>query len=208
MTMLTQNRSVTRLLQLLLLPIGVAALSALLQAWDPQQLVLRYQRDLIGDFQLWRLLSGHFVHLGWTHWLMNMLGLLLIWLLFESTFKTWLAAVYLLICSVLISFLLYTCSQNVAWYVGLSGALHGLFVLGMLSQFRRQPLFAAVVLAFFAAKLIWEQLYGPLPGSEETAGGSVVVVAHTYGALVGAGLFGLVSVVRKLKNNHVRHEGH
>ena len=42
-------------------------------------------------------------------------------------------------------------------------------------------LWAAVV-----AKLAYEQLVGPLPGSEAAAGGAVVVNAHLYGAIGGA----------------------
>ena len=33
--------------------------------------------------------------------------------------------------------------------------------------------------------MIWEQVYGPAPGSEEMAGGNVIVNAHMYGAIAG-----------------------
>jgi len=42
-----------------------------------------------------------------------------------------------------------------------------------------------VLVAFVAAKLVWEQTGGPLPGSEATSGGTVIVDAHLYGALGG-----------------------
>jgi hypothetical protein len=35
-------------------------------------------------------------------------------------------------------------------------------------------------------KLAWEQFSGPLPGSEGTAGGPVIVDSHLFGALGGA----------------------
>jgi hypothetical protein len=34
-------------------------------------------------------------------------------------------------------------------------------------------------------KIMFEQLIGPLPGSEQSAGGDVVVNAHLYGVLAG-----------------------
>ena len=42
-----------------------------------------------------------------------------------------------------------------------------------------------LLLVMIIAKLLWEQLVGPLPGSETAAGGSVVVDAHLFGALMG-----------------------
>ena len=42
-----------------------------------------------------------------------------------------------------------------------------------------------VILALVMAKLLFEQLIGPLPGSETTSGGPVVIDAHLYGAVGG-----------------------
>jgi hypothetical protein len=44
-----------------------------------------------------------------------------------------------------------------------------------------------VICAVVVGKLLYEQLVGPLPGSESVAGGTVIVNAHLYGA-VGGGL--------------------
>ena len=41
----------------------------------------RYDRLQIENGEYWRLVSGHFVHLGTTHLLLNMAGLVLVWLL-------------------------------------------------------------------------------------------------------------------------------
>ena len=66
------------------------------------------------------------------------------------------------------------------------GALHGLLVCGLVAAWREAPVENVVVLVLIAAKLAFEQVAGPLPGSESAAGGSVVVNAHLYGALAGA----------------------
>ena len=40
--------------------------------------------------------------------------------------------------------------------------------------------------AALIAKLVYEALVGPLPGSAESSGGAVIVAAHVYGAIAGA----------------------
>jgi len=66
-----------------------------------------------------------------------------------------------------------------------------LIIAGSLADLRVYPKSAAILLTLVIGKLIWEQLSGPLPGSESTAGGFVVVDSHLYGAIGGA-LIGLV----------------
>ena len=186
--MVTQNPVLKRILRTFTLPLLIALIAALLQGLDSNEL-LRYQRDQVLAGQWWRLLSGHFIHLGWAHWLMNMLGLLLIHLLFEPFFKKWQVIFYLVLSGVLISLCMLTLSPGVGWYVGLSGALHALFIAGLLAQMRQQPAYAGLILSILLAKLLWEQIYGPLPGSEQTAGGPIVIVAHSYGAITGVMLY-------------------
>ena len=84
----------------------------------------------------------------------------------------------------------------VVTYVGLSGVLHGLFVSGCLMDIRNGHRDALLLFILISAKLAWEQVSGPLPGSESTAGGHVVVDAHLYGALSGVVLV-LPALLRK-----------
>lgn len=56
-----------------------------LQIVDQKELSLfRYQRDDILSGQLWRLVSGHFVHVTWMHLALNIGGLIVIWALFRD----------------------------------------------------------------------------------------------------------------------------
>ena len=43
-----------------------------------------------------------------------------------------------------------------------------------------------IIGGLLVVKLIYEQLVGPIPGSEGSSGGDVVVAAHLYGAIAGA----------------------
>ncbi len=169
------------------LPLAIAILSIALNLGGEQiTLALRYEYQAIGDGQLWRLISGHFVHLGTSHLIMNLLGLGLIWGLFFHLLPN---AGWLLItlCSALfISLGFYLLQPQLSWYVGLSGILHSLFVAGTLAAIRSGDHREAILLVAIVGKLIWEQMVGPLPGTTELANGPVIVDAHLYGALSGA----------------------
>lgn len=146
---------------------------------------LRYQRAEILHGQLWRLLSGHLLHLGGAHLLLNLCGLGLVWALFARELSG-LVGWRVLLCSALgVSLGLLLFDPDLVWYVGLSGVLHGLFAAGAVRLWRERPTEAALMLTVLAGKLLWEQLLGPLPGTSAVAGGPVVVDAHLFGALGG-----------------------
>ncbi len=147
--------------------------------------VLAYDRSAIGSGQVWRLLTGHFVHLGWTHLVLNLAGLaLVVWLVgpvFTLLHWAWVA----LISVTAIDAGLWGFNPGLDWYVGLSGVLHGLLAAGLLPRLLRRDRESIVLAAFVLAKLAWEQFSGPLPGSESTSGGAVIVDAHLYGVIGG-----------------------
>ena len=147
--------------------------------------VLAWDRDGLASGQAWRLLSGHFVHLGWSHLLLNLAGLALVaWLVGKRfSWQRWLVIGAFSIAAIDAGFwFLY---PNLGWYVGLSGMLYGLLVAGLLAGVLQRDREAIILSVFIVAKLAWEQLVGPLPASESTAGGRVIVEAHLYGALGG-----------------------
>lgn len=169
-----------------LLPAAVFVIALLLELWgDGGRLVARYSREGIAGGEVWRLVSGHLVHLGWSHFLMNVLAFAGIWLLVGASFslRQWLLIFLLVIAGIDIGFWLF--EPQLRWYVGLSGVLHGLLLAGLLASWRSRPAESALLGALLAAKLIYEQIHGPLPGSAATAGGAVVVNAHLYGAVAG-----------------------
>lgn len=91
----------------------------------------------------------------------------------------------ILVSSLFVSLGLYWFNENIQWYVGLSGVLHGLFVVGAWFEYQHYNRSGSILMLLIIAKLIWEQVAGPLPGSEEMTGGHVAVDAHLYGALGG-----------------------
>ncbi|MDH4274419.1 MAG: rhombosortase [Gammaproteobacteria bacterium] len=146
---------------------------------------LRFDRAAITDGEVWRLLSANFVHGTWTHLTMNLAALGMVSVLFSRQISAFRWLTSLGVASVWIGVGIWHNQADVEYYVGFSGVLHGLFIIGGLVHSRRQPFEGLGFVAIIAAKLVWEQLAGALPGSEEWAGGPVLVDAHLYGALAG-----------------------
>ncbi len=145
--------------------------------------LLRYDRSAIFAGQWWRALSGHLVHASVGHTLLNVAGLVLIALLFPEPLPLWRWAWRLLILSLGISALMLWRLPELGWYVGLSGTLHGLFVLGFWWLFRQGDKLAPLLLIVLIGKLVWEHFNGPITSNEALVGVPVLVEAHSYGAL-------------------------
>lgn len=169
-----------------ILPITIAFIVTFIGLFGSDvQLWLRFDRNAILSGEVWRLFTGHLAHLSWPHLGMNLLGLALVWGLFDRYLPTkrWLHV--MLFAGFGISLLLLVVDSHLLYYVGLSGVLHAMFIAGCLYEMRTGRWDSKLLLMLIIAKLLWEQWYGPLPGSEKTAGGSVVVDAHLFGALMG-----------------------
>jgi rhomboid family GlyGly-CTERM serine protease len=148
-------------------------------------LLLRYDRNLITQGEIWRLVTGHLLHLNWPHFWLNMGGVLIVAVFFrqDCSARQWLALI-LLSCLV-ISAGLFLFDPKMVWYMGLSGVLHSLFVVGAWYERRRFALSGNVLLVLLAAKLVYEQIGGGLAASETLIGAHVAVDAHLFGALAG-----------------------
>ena len=162
-------------------------------AGDAGRDVFRYDRIAIGEGAIWRLISGHFAHLGWSHFSLNAAGLLLIFYLVGQRFsgRVWVFITLFVILGIDLGFWLF--QTQLIWYVGLSGLLHGYLAAGAVDGLRSGQIDYWLIGGFLLAKLGYEQLVGPLPGSEGTTGGSVVVASHLYGAISGAVLGAIFS---------------
>jgi rhomboid family GlyGly-CTERM serine protease len=152
--------------------------------WDGAQARewLRYDRVAIEGGQWWRLLSGHFVHLDLEHAVLNSLGVVLMWALFARDYSPgrWLA-IYLG-SALVVGAGLWFLSPQVEWYVGASGALHGVMTAGTLAHLKRGDLDGWILAAFIVVKLSYEQFVGALPFEEHA---TTIVDAHLYGAVGG-----------------------
>jgi rhomboid family GlyGly-CTERM serine protease len=178
------------------IPLALAAVAALLQLAGGAE-AWRLEREL-ALIEPWRLATGQLVHLGWTHLLLNLAGLAVVWALFGRDLgaRQWMAAIAA--CGLGVAAGLLAFSPGLAWYVGLSGVLHGLLaaVVVVRLSLRPAPLDLLLGAAFFA-KLVLERIAGGEAGTAWLIGGEVAVDAHLYGALAGVAVGGFFAVMRR-----------
>jgi rhomboid family GlyGly-CTERM serine protease len=164
--------------------LGTCALLLLpVLAGDAGREALRYDRTALAAGEWWRLLTAHIVHLDFDHAALNSLGLVLMWALFARDYRPrqWLAIVLGSIAAIDAG--LWLRDSTVAWYVGSSGALHGIMAAGTLAHLRRRDLDGWILAVFIVVKLAYEQSAGALPFTDNHFG--VVVDAHLFGTLGG-----------------------
>ena len=149
---------------------------------EPARRVLSFDREAIGAGQWWRLLSAHFVHVDLEHAVLNSLGLVLMWALFARDYSPWRWAAIYCGSAIAVSIGLWYANPELQWYVGASGALHGVMAAGTIAHLRRRDLDGWILAIFIVGKLAYEQLAGALPFAGTT---NTIVDAHLYGALGG-----------------------
>lgn len=164
---------------------------------DSVRALLRYDRAGLAAGQWWRLLTAHFVHLGFEHALLNLTGLGLLWALFAPEYR---ARQWLLIVACAMAAIdagLWFLASTVDWYVGSSGVLHGVLAAGIVAWLRARRLEGGLLALALGCKLAWERFQGPLP---LTAGGEVITQAHLYGVVGGlTAALALASIVPGLR---------
>lgn len=138
-------------------------------------------RDAVLGGQLWRLWSGHWVHLDARHAAINLAALVLMALIAARMRQLRPLLVASLPMMPLVAALLLLTAPDLQWYAGLSGLLHGWAAWLLL---RRGGGVATIGAVLLAGKLVWEQI---APAADASAF-PVIHTAHLIGALVGAAL--------------------
>lgn len=148
--------------------------------------LLRYERDAILHGEVWRILTGNLTHASLGHWTVNMVGLWLLWFIYADHRQRRYELIFvLLLTSIGTCAWLLLLEPQLKIYVGLSGALHGLFAAGIILLFKREPKMQLLFATLLCTKLFYEQFMGPLPGSEKMTRVPVIVDSHLYGAITG-----------------------
>ncbi|WP_144393568.1 rhombosortase [Pleionea sediminis] len=168
------------------IPLIIASIAILLAAFN-QQLheVLSYQRSLISDGELWRLVTGNFLHSNWPHLLLNIGGLFLIWFVYNDLGDPLWQWIFLLTPLLGCTLLLFAFSPDLEGYVGLSGGLHGTIVAFGLADFRKNKLLSVLLVIGVTMKLGYEQVYGSSESIKELIQSNVAIDAHLWGAICG-----------------------
>jgi len=174
----------------------------LLQALDCGA-ALEFRRTLLAA-EPWRLLTGHLVHSGWRHALLNSAAWIALARLFGRELGPARQAVVLAACMLGTSLLLWQMAPAVSWYRGLSGALHGLCAAGAVlwlaqpqerngSDARHDRILPALLLAGILAKVLIEQRGAAPPWMQNWIGVTVITQSHLFGAAIGTAAGGILS---------------
>ncbi|MGQ7272392.1 rhombosortase [Marinobacter nauticus] len=150
---------------------------------------LEYQRYAVREWQLWRLLTAHFVHLTPWHMAMNLASLIVVWIGFLRGWTAWRLWSLVFLGSVFISFLILITDPELSGYTGFSGVIYTLLVAGLMQGWHQEPVLTTGILVAVAVRLGWEQSiwYDPTY-LDSWLHAPVYPNAHLFGAIAG-GLF-------------------
>lgn len=163
---------------------------------------LHFNTELILQGQYWRLYTGHFAHLNFSHGLMNVLGFWACCYFFADVYRLRHFGVWLLFGAPLISLAMLWFDPPLYYYVGLSGLLYGWLMFAIIAGFRTQPWLHGLGLGVLVGRVIWEQTPSYDTGYLlESIGGLVYVNAHLYGAILGLVAGVVVLSLRSLKQH-------
>lgn len=153
--------------------------------------LLSLSRTQVAAGEVWRLFSCNFVHFGWPHSLMNLAAFALCALALLNSFSTRQLLGLIVFCCLGVGVGVYYFNPEYATYAGLSGAIHGFIVAGLMRNKRHHYWLNAILIAAIFAKIIHEHQ----PAYQATQLQTLLPVpvaydAHLYGAIAGL-VFGL-----------------
>ncbi|PUA30240.1 MAG: rhombosortase [Cellvibrio sp. 79] len=136
--------------------------------------------------QYWRLLTANFVHFGWPHSLMNVAALILCTFALLSEISPLKYLCLLLGCCLTVGTGIYWLNPEYQPYAGLSGAIHGLIVAGILLT-RDYPLWVRIVAGVILIGKLANENSGHYEANDLQilVDAKIAVESHLYGAVGG-----------------------
>ena len=169
-----------------LIPALIVIISIVLALAEPlSSNLFAYDRDQLNHFQWWRLITGHLLHTNTSHLLLNLTGLTLLWALHGHHYKILPYLMQFLALCLGTSIGLYYFAHHMQWYVGLSGVLHGLFVIGAYFDIRQKLKTGWVMLIAVWVKVLYEQAFGASADVAKLINANVAIDAHLFGTISG-----------------------
>jgi rhomboid family GlyGly-CTERM serine protease len=146
----------------------------------------------IADGEIWRLVTGHWVHSDPSHAFWNIAALILMGLLFERRLQSLLLK-SLFVGTVAVDAWLWWGDASLAYYCGLSGILNSLLVVGLVRLWQDHPHPLVLLIALVAvAKIASEMIMGR--GLVTHTAWPSVPAAHAAGFVGGVALMFFLKV--------------
>ena len=140
----------------------------------------------ISHGEIWRLVTSQFVHLGFNHTLLNLVGYLIVAASFREDITPREETIALGFSVIGVGLGIYWFNPDIAWYVGLSGAIYGILTHYLIVGRRRSPMLSGFFGVYLIGKFAYEQfISGPDTVTADIIGGAVAIDSHLYGALTG-----------------------
>ncbi|MBB1367768.1 rhombosortase [Pseudoalteromonas sp. SR44-5] len=165
-------------------PLCLMALSALFAAFNLND-VLEFNRQLIDQGQVWRLITSQYVHANWAHLALNCAGIVLIWALHAEHTKPTQYALHTLFLAAWCGIGVYFFCPEIHIYTGLSALLHGVIVWGAIKDIEVGMKSGGLLFIGIWLKIAYEQFHGPSAEVSKLIASRVAVDAHLIGAIGG-----------------------
>lgn len=172
----------------------------LLNTTDPN--FIDYNRQLITHGQYWRLISGNFNHTNEYHLILNITALLVIAGLHAQYYSSTHFSFIILYLASAVGIAIFILSPEVSLYVGLSGILHGLMVIGGACDIRNSMKTGWLLVLGTIGKVVYEQVFNNTEQMNKLIEAQVLTEAHLYGLV--AGLIIIPLILHLTKDNMER----
>ena len=185
-----------------LAPLLIVIISIIMALIEPMSSdFLAYDRHQLNNLQLWRLLTGHFQHTNSMHLVLNIVGLTLLWALHGQYYQTKRYVTLFFTLCLGTSCGLFLFAPQMIWYVGLSGVLHGLFIIGAYFDIQNKFKSGWIMLLGVWLKVGNEQIYGASQNVAQLIEANVAIDAHLFGTITGSIIILFYFVADKIHNN-------
>lgn len=165
-------------------PLLLALFSTLLMLVSANDL-LEFNRNLVEQNEIWRIITGQFVHANWTHLLLNIVGIGFIWILHAEHRTPAQYAWHTLFLGLWTGLGIWLFCPSINIYTGLSGLLHGVIVWGAMKDIKVGMRSGILLFIGIWGKLAWEQWTGPSADVGALIQSRVAIEAHLIGAIGG-----------------------
>jgi len=183
--------------------VGVMALICLTALLPPNSVYdLALVHEKISQGEVWRLVTSQFVHLGFNHTVLNLVGYLIVAASFREDISPREEMITLLLAVIGVGCGIYLFNPEIKWFVGLSGAIYGILTHFLIIGWRRSGILSGFFALYLVGKFVYERFIAePDNFTASLIGGAVAIDSHLYGAITGL-ITGIISLLIFHRSSH------